>query len=259
MQVDSRTVEGANKAQPEQWVEDYGEDSDFVRVRVRGEFPRSGSSQLIRPDLVASARRTKAKGFERLPIIMACDVARFGDDQTVIGMRQGRKFEVLGKYRGLDTVQVAERIIAFRDKHSPDAIVVDGDGLGAGVVDQLQHRGYSKGLFEFHGGERPRDYNMYFNRRSEIWGLMRDWFHNGSVEIPDDPELEVDLTGPEYGFSSKNQIQLERKEDMKRRGFASPGLGDCLAMTFAVDIAFRSQRTSQLVYQFPSPNAWMGY
>ena len=141
MQVDSRTVEGTNKAQPEQWVEDYGEDSDFVRVRVRGEFPRSGSSQLIRPDLVASARRTKAKGFERLPIIMACDVARFGDDQTVIGMRQGRKFEVLGKYRGLDTVQVAERIIAFRDKHSPDAIVVDGDGLGAGVVDQLAHRG----------------------------------------------------------------------------------------------------------------------
>ena len=156
-------------------------------------------------------------------------------------------------------MQVAERLIAFHDNHSPDAIVVDGDGLGAGVVDQLQHRGYSKGLFEFHGGERPRDYNMYFNRRSEIWGLMRDWFHNGSVEIPDDPELEADLTGPEYGFSSKNQIQLERKEDMKRRGFASPGLGDCLAMTFAVDIAFRSQRTSQLVYQFPSPNAWMGY
>ena len=65
---------------------------------------------------------------------------------------------------------------------------------------------------------------------------MRDWFHKGSVEIPDDPELEVDLTGPEYGFSSKNQIQLERKEDMKRRGLASPDLGDCLSMTFAVDM-----------------------
>ena len=259
LQVDSPTVEGTNKTQLEQWIGDYGEDSDFVRVRVRGEFPRSGSSQLIPPDLVARGRRTKAQGFEKLPMIMACDLARFGDDQTVIGMRQGRKFQILGKYRALDTVQVAERIIAFRDKHSPDAIVVDGDGLGAGVVDQLQHRGYSKGLFEFHGGERPRDFNMYFNRRSEVWGLMRDWFHNGSVEIPDDPELEVDLAGPQYGFSSKNQIQLERKEDMKHRGLASPDLGDCLSMTFAVDIAFRSQRTSQLVYQFPSPNAWMGY
>ena len=190
---------------------------------------------------------------------MACDVARFGEDQTVIGVRQGRKFQILGKYRGLDTVQVAERIIQFRNEQSPDAVVVDGDGLGAGVVDQLQHRGYGKGLFEFHGSERPRDFNMYFNRRSEVWGLMRDWFHNGSVEIPDDPELEVDLTGPEYGFSSKNQIQLERKEDMKRRGVASPDLGDCLAMTFAVDIAFRTQRQSQLVYTFPSQNAWMGH
>ena len=107
-------------------------------------------------------------------------------------MHQGRKFQILGKYRGLDTVQVEEHIITFRDKHSPDAVMVDGDGLGAGVVDQLQHRGYTKGLFEFRGGERPRDFNMYFNRRSEVWGLMRDWFHNGGVEIPDDPELEVD-------------------------------------------------------------------
>ena len=137
-------------------------------------------------------------------------------------------------------------------------MVVDGEGLGAGVVDQLQHRGYSKGLFEFHGGERAHDFNMYFNRRSEVWCLMRDWFHNGGVEIPDDPELEIDLTGPEYGFSSKNQIQLERKEDMKRRGFASPDLGDCLAMSFFVDITFRTQRQSQLVYHFPGPNAWMG-
>jgi hypothetical protein len=88
---------------------------------------------------------------------------------------------------------------------------------------------------------------------------MRDWFHNGSVEIPADPELEVDLTGSEYGFSSKNQIQLERKEDMKRRGLASPDLGDCLAMTFAVNIAVRTQRQSQLVYNFPSQNSWMAH
>jgi hypothetical protein len=260
LQVDSRNVEGTNKAQLEQWIQDYGEDSDFVRVRVRGEFPRTGSCQLIPPELVAAARKNKAQGFERLPLIMACDVARFGDDQTVIGLRQGRKFQVLAKYRGLDTVQAAERIIHFRDEHSPDAVVVDGDGLGAGVIDQLQHRGYSRGLFEFHGGERPRDCDMYFNRRSEVWGLMRDWFRAGGAEIPDDPDLETDLTGPEYGFSSRNQIQLEKKEDLKKRGLASPDLGDCLAMTFAVDIACRSKRPSKLVYDyFPGANnnAWM--
>ena len=73
---------------------------------------------------------------------------------------------------------------------------------------------------------------MYFNRRAEVWGMMRDWLETGS--IPNDPELDGDLTGPTYMFSAKNQIQLEKKEDMKKRGLASPDIGDMLAMTFSV-------------------------
>ena len=93
-----------------------------------------------------------------------------------------------------------------------------------------------RGVFEFHGGATPRDGAAYFNRRAEVWGLMRDAL-NADMELPDDPELEADLTGPQYGFSSKQQIQLERKEDMKKRGMASPDCGDMVAMTFAVQIA----------------------
>ena len=235
-QIDSRNVEGTNKAQIEKWIADYGEDSDFVRVRVRGEFPRAGSSQFIPSDVVASARTYKASGFESLPKVLSVDVARFGDDQTVIGTRQGRKSTILGKYRGKDTVWVAEQVIRFMESEEPDATVVDGDGLGAGVLDQISHRGYSRRLFEFHGGEAATEANAYFNRRAEVWGSMRDWLMAGA-EIPDDPELEADLTGPEYGFSSKQQIQLERKEDMKKRGLSSPDCGDMLAMTFAVKVA----------------------
>lgn len=62
--------------------------------------------------------------------------------------------------------------------------------------------------------------------------MMRDWLVTGA--IPDDPELAADIVGPEYGYSNKNQIQLERKEDMDKRGLASPDSGDMLAMTFAV-------------------------
>jgi hypothetical protein len=80
-QIDSRTVEGTNKDQIDKWIEDYGEDSDFVRVRVRGEFPRAGSNQFIASDVVAAARKYRAQGFESLPKIGSCDVARFGDDQ----------------------------------------------------------------------------------------------------------------------------------------------------------------------------------
>ena len=111
------------------------------------------------------------------------------------------------KLRSQDTVQVAERIIEFIDEEKPQAVVVDGDGLGAGVVDQLQHRGYGsipgRLLMEFHGGAAPNDPAAYFNKRVECWGLMRDWLV-GEAEIPDDPELETDLTSPEYGINRKN-------------------------------------------------------
>jgi hypothetical protein len=252
-QIDSRTVEGTNLAQFQTWIDDYGEDSDFVRVRVRGEFPRAGSNQFIASDVIAAARKFKAEAYEKLPKILSVDVARFGDDQTVIGWRQGRKAVILAKYRGIDTVQTAERVIEFIGKEKPDGVVVDGDGLGAGVVDHLNHRGFK--TFEFHGGATPMDINKYFNRRAEIWGEMREWLGAG-CEIPDDPELAGDLSGPQYGFSAKQQIQLERKEDMKKRGLASPDCGDMLAMTFAVKMAARKTDVLQPVNHYGEAG-WM--
>lgn len=263
-QIDSRTVEGTNKEEFARWIEDYGEDSDFVRVRVRGEFPRAGTNQLIPNDIVAAARKFKAQGYEKLPKVLSVDVARYGDDATVIGWRQGRRFSIESKLRGLSTVQVAERVIekiedAKRRNEPYDAWIVDGDGLGAGVVDHLEHRGYGKpNLFEFHGGESARDPNAYYNRRAECWGMMRDWLQAGA-EIPDDPELEADLTGPQYGFSNKQQLQLEKKEDMKKRGLASPDMGDCAAQTFGIQIAARkTEHKHEYVYAGENEFQWMG-
>jgi hypothetical protein len=256
-QIDSRTVEGTNKAQIDKWIADYGEDSDFVRVRVRGEFPRAGSAQLIPSDIVAAARKYKAEGFEALPKILSVDVARFGDDQTVIGYRQGRKAVILEKLRGKDTVFVAERVIQLMESESVDATVVDGDGIGAGVIDHITHRGYNRRLFEFHGGAGANDAAQYFNRRAEVWGAMREWLQSGS-EIPDDPELADELCGPEYGFSSKQQIQLERKEDMKKRGLSSPDCADMLAMTFSVKVAAPKPKAKpEMRYPGQDAQNWM--
>ena len=256
-QIDSRNVEGTNKEQIAKWALDYGEDSDFFRVRVRGEFPRAGSSQFISSDVVANARKYRAEGYSGLPKILSVDVARFGDDQTVIGWRQGRKATILAKYRGMDTVQVAERVIEWMGKEKPDGIVIDADGIGAGVIDQIKFRGFSERLFEFHGGLPANDASAYFNRRAEAWGRLRDWL-NAEAEIPDDPELETDLTSPEYGFSNKQQIQLERKDDMKKRGLSSPDCGDMLAMTFAVNIAAPAPKPD-IEYRYPGQNQhdWM--
>ena len=262
LQIDSREVEGTNKTEIQGWVDDYGEDSDYVRVRVRGEFPRAGGNQLIPTDAVARARRHVATDYFSLPKVLSCDVARYGDDQTVIGWRQGRRADFCVKLRGSSTNQVTERIIqeiekAKAAKEPYDAWVIDGDGFGAAVVDQLEYRGYKDGLFEFHGGERAQDNSKYFNRRAECWGLMADWIKNGA-QIPDDPELEKDLTEPLYGFSNKQQIQLEKKEDMKRRGLSSPDSGDMLAMTFSVTLAERKTRhVTEYVYSGQYQQGWM--
>lgn len=254
-QIDSRTVDGTNKTQIQTWIDDYGEDSDFVRIRVRGEFPRSGSTQFIPSDAVAACRKYKAEGYEHLPKILTVDVARFGDDQSVIGLRQGRKVDVLAKFRGLDTVQLATRVIEKIEEHKPDGVIVDGDGIGAGVVDTLRDRKYSKGLHEFHGGATPDDPKQYFNKRAEVWGLMKEAIKAG-MQIPDDPEVETDLTGIQYGFSSKQQIQLEKKEDMKKRGLSSPDIGDAIAMSFAVKIAKQTKPTPQPVNHYGEAG-WM--
>jgi hypothetical protein len=256
-QIDSRTVEGTNKAQIQKWIDDYGEDSDFVRVRVRGEFPRAGSSQFIPADTVAFCRNYKAIGYESLPKILSVDVARYGDDQTVIGTRQGRRATILAKLRGMSTVQVAERVIEFLKSEAPDATIVDGIGVGAGVVDQLRYRGYTQRLFEYAPGAKAENGSTYFNRRSELWGMMRDWLSAGA-EIPDDPELASDLCGPEYYFSPKQQVQLESKDDMKARGLSSPDCADMLAMTFQVKVAPPPPRPKQ-EYRYPGQDnlAWM--
>jgi hypothetical protein len=257
-QIDSRTVEGTNKAQIQKWIDDYGEDSDFVRVRVRGEFPRAGSSQFIPSDIVEAARRYRAIGFETLPKILSVDVARYGDDQTVIGTRQGRKCRILAKLRGLSTVQTAERTIEFIKSEEPDATIVDGIGVGAGVVDQLRYRGFTQKLYEYAPGGTAENQSAYFNRRAELWGLMREWLAAGA-EIPDDPELASDLCSPEYYFSPKSQIQLESKEDMKARGLASPDAADMLAMTFQVKINAPVKEAKIQEYRYPGENAlaWM--
>ncbi|HXF12234.1 MAG TPA: hypothetical protein VN517_03715 [Terriglobales bacterium] len=247
-QIDSRGIEGTNKVQLDKWVADYGEDSDFVRVRVRGEFPRAGSTQFIAGDVVSAARNRKLapEKYESHWKILICDVARFGDDQTIIGIRQGPKFTILDKLRELSTVQTANRVMQRMKEHDPRTTVIDGDGVGGGVVDYVReymtawfNANPARRLMEFHGGAAPNDAFMYFNYRANMWGAMRDWL--ATAQIPDDPELESDLTGPEYYFSAKNQIQLEKKEDMKKRGLASPDLGDTLAMSFCAYTQSKTQ------------------
>jgi hypothetical protein len=239
--IDSRDVEGTNKAQLEQWVRDYGEDSDFVRVRVRGLFPHASSMQFIPSDLVEAAAGREALLVLDDPLVMGVDVARFGDDASIIRFRRGRDARTFPpiKLRGADTMELAARIADEGSRFPVAAIFIDGGGVGGGVVDRCRQIGLNVTEVQFGArSDRPPIGNDraigYANKRAEIWGAMRDWLPGGAID--NDPELIADLTGIEYGYvlrDGRDAIQLERKEDMRRRGLASPDNGDALALTFA--------------------------
>ena len=233
-QIDSRTCKMTDKRKLNQWIEDFGEESDFVKVRIRGLFPSASSMQFISSALVEASQEREAVCYIEEPLIIGCDVARFGDDQSVICYRRGRDSRTIEwvKYRGLDTMQLASRVAEAVRVHQADAVFVDGGGVGGGVVDRL--RQLHVDCIEVNFGSKAEDVR-YNNKRAEMWGKMRDWLENGA--IPTDRELVDDMIGVEYGFTPTNKIQLEKKEDMKKRGLASPDLADALALTFAYPVA----------------------
>jgi len=233
--IDTRGCRYSDQAQIEQWAADYGEDSDFFKVRVLGEFPRANSNSFISRDDVDACVAYGYDDYEMHGKIMAVDVARFGSDSSVIMRRQGRKVFPPTEYRGLDTMELSNMVIEQIIEWRPDVVVVDEVGIGAGVVDRLRQLKYGNIVSSFNGGAVSIDKKMYVNRRAETWGIMREALRE-RIDLPDHRQLINDLSAPEYGFSSKQQLQLEKKEDMRRRGLSSPDFGDALAMTYAVEI-----------------------
>jgi hypothetical protein len=246
LQVDSRAVSMTNKAQIAEWVKDYGEDSDFIRVRVRGVFPRAGDLQFIDSERVDAAMARELVVGAEAPLIMGVDIARHGSDQTVIRFRQGidaRSIPAV-KFRVPDLMQIASRVLEQVELHRPAAVFIDATGIGWGVFDRLAQLGCEGLVAVDFGGKANRTDGgdakaLYANKRSEMWGFLRDWCRVGC--LPDDRDLAADLTGVEYGYDANNALQLERKQDMRRRGLASPDDGDALALTFAYPVMQRSE------------------
>jgi hypothetical protein len=238
--IDSRTVRITNKTLLNQWVQDYGEDSDFVRVRVRGQFPRGGGKQFIPVDIVEAAQQRELVPDIHAPLIMGVDVARHGDDQSVIRFRQGRDARSIKplKYRGLDSTTLADRICEAIDRYHPDAVAIDAGNTGAAIIDILKGRRYR--VVEVWFGAESDD-RAFRNKRAMMWGRLKDWLPGGCIDK--DQELYHDLIGPEYEADDNGVITLEPKAKMKKRGLASPDDGDALALTFAVRVARRDSRT----------------
>jgi hypothetical protein len=199
-------------------------------------FQSSGGDSYIPPALVMKARKCVVEE-PRGPKLMGVDPARFGKDRTAIAYRQGRRVFKVDTFEKKDTMEVAGIVAKAIKETKPTRVFVDVVGLGAGVVDRLREMGYGELVTPVNGGERPIDAERYVNKRAEMWGEMKLWLEDQPAQIPDDDALHADLTGPLFRYDSKSRVQLEKKEDMEKRGLRSPDTSDALAATFAFPVS----------------------
>ena len=209
----------------------YGEDSNVYRVRVLGEFPSQDEDSLISVDDVFKSINRDLNVLPQWEKRMGVDVARFGNDRTVIVVRQMEKVTRKEVFNGLDTMQIVGHVLRIaKDEHiQPGNIFVDVIGIGAGVVDRLKEQHW--GVIAVNVAESADDKEHYSNLRAELYGdRIKQWIK--TADIPNDDDF-YELANIKYKFNSTGQLQIERKEDMKKRGLESPDVADALMLTFA--------------------------
>lgn len=248
-QIDSRTVEGTNTTQFDKWVEDYGEDSDFVKVRVRGMFPAMSAKQFISETDVDAAfgRHLRPEQYQWAPKILTCDPAWEGDDELVIALRQGLYYRILKTMPKNDNdVYVANTLARLEDEEQADAVFVDG-GYGTGIVSVGRTLGRDWILVWF-GGESGDPGCL--NKRSEMWAGIKKWLKEGGALPPDDT-LRDELLAPETVPRLDGKVQIEAKKDMKRRGLPSPNRADALGLSFAFPVQAKPRNADGTLRHVP--------
>lgn len=250
--VDSRNSRMANKTQIEQWKKQYGEDSDFFRKRVRGEFPAQASNQLISEASVDACRVFQAIGYHSFPIRITCDVARFGEDSTVIKVVQGRKVHECFVMHHKDTVQIYTKLVElwdyWRRKQDRVAVFIDDIGVGGGVTDMCR-RTHGMLVIGVNAGAAAKDPEQFLNKRIEMWwdmaSAIRDGIDLSSLSEEDFDRLKQDLVNIEYFMQPATQkYQLESVKDLKERDLPSPDYGTALALSFAYPVPHMAQSQS---------------
>ena len=208
---------------------------DYAHIWL-GEPIKQGHTKLISSDLVRRAFQQTILTSSS-PLVIGLDVARFGDDSTVFCFRQGRLCLKFLSYEKLDNVAVANLTTGFIKDYQPKRIFMDIGGQGAGVFDILKDRGYGEIIRGIYFGEKAINEERYFNRRAEMWDSVQSWLMSQpQVQLPKDEALFDELTGINKKYDRRGRLQLEEKEEIKKRLGRSPDKADALALTFAEPI-----------------------
>lgn len=217
-----------------EWVEDkrrrWGETSPRFLSKVLGEFPEIGDDTLIPPKWIEAAqqRTLEPEGRTRLGV----DVARMGQDRTVIVCAQGGLVRVVADHGKEDLMETTGRVTRAIVDHNVDDVRVDGVGVGAGVVDRLNELGVD--VEDMQSGAQAADPEHFANARAEWWWGLRERFEQGAIDIdPEDDDLAAQLGSIKYKFTSRGQVLIESKDDMKKRGLPSPDRADAVMLACA--------------------------
>ena len=177
------------------------------------------------------------------PIIIGVDVARYGDDRTVIAVRQGPKLYEPVVMRQASTFDIANRVSLVYHQYHADAVFIDySGGLGGGVQDQLANMGIYAVAVHFNG--KPPD-DHYRNMRAYMWFTMAKWIRTTAC-LPHIPGLKAEITSPTYHTDDSGKLQLESKDDLKARGMSSPDQADAICLTHAHPVLPKAKaRTNQ--------------
>jgi len=250
-QIDSRTVPITNKSRFERWIRIYGEDSDFVRIRVKGQFPRQGMMEFFLASDIDAAMSPDREVYTNAatPLAIGVDVARYGANNSVIFPRKGRDARSIPRrvYHGVSTVELANRVFDAQQEWRPSGIFIDGGGVGGGVVDncrekrllvtevQFGGKDIISGIYTDTAGEK------YANMRAAIYGACRAWTRTGLLPAKGSDgadELRTAMLAIKYTFNKNDEIQLVSKEDLMED---NPGLVlddlDALCLTFGGPLA----------------------
>jgi hypothetical protein len=204
----------------------WGVESPLFQVRVLGQFPASSDDTVMSlMDVEEAQARTI---LPTPPFVVSCDVARFGSDETVIAVRKGNQVRIVERYVGQSTTHTTGAIIRVAQTVPGAKIVVDDDGLGGGVTDQLEERGIR--VTPFRAGGTPIERESYPNARSEMWFSLSERLRE--LDLDPDDQLAADLTAPRYKLDSQGRRVVEKKEETKKRLGRSPDRADAVLMAF---------------------------
>lgn len=219
-----------------EWVYDkfirWGEGNPMWDSRVMGDFPVQGEDTLIPLAYIERAARNEVSYKLDDEEVIGADIARFGTDKTCFVYRKGGKVIELKEYNHMDTMETANNLDIYSNTHPKAAVNIDEIGVGAGVVDRMKEKNRFKNVQGVNVGSSPYDGEMFVNLRAELFWALRERFADGSISIPEDEELMAQLANIKYRFTPKGLIQIESKEDIKKRGMGSPDKADALSLAF---------------------------